>query len=153
MIRFTFYLILFIISNSCFAQVADRILFYYDAAGNQTQRTLCINCFNSKSSEEPSKEIATLVEEDLIKFNTEDKISFYPNPVKENLYIKWDLINNNLVSKIEVFSINGKLVKTYSNLENERSESISFQEYPQGTYLVILNYSNNEKKSITILKQ
>ena len=47
-------------------------------------------------------------EEDLLKFSPEDVISYYPNPVREELYLKWELVNENKVSSIEVFSINSK---------------------------------------------
>ena len=135
------------------AQNPDRILFYYDTAGNQIQRTFCVNCPNSRVSNEIPKEITELKEEDLLKFSPEDVISYYPNPVREELYLKWDLTNENKVSSIEVFSINGQRVNVYSNLEKENAKNIPFQEYPQGTYLVLLNYTKGEQKSITILKQ
>ena len=73
--------------------------------------------------------------------------------MREELYLKWELTKENKVSSIEVFSINGQRFNVYSNLEKENSKNIPFQEYPQGTYLVLLNYANGEEKSITILKQ
>jgi outer membrane protein len=92
-------------------------------------------------------------EEDLLKFSPEDVISYYPNPVREELYLKWELVNENKVSSIEVFTINGQRVNVYSNLEKENTKNIPFQEYPQGTYLVLLSYTNGDQKSITILKK
>lgn len=86
-------------------------------------------------------------------FSPEDIISYYPNPVREELYLKWDLSNENKVSSIEVYSINGQRVNEYHNLDKENTKNIPFQEYSQGTYLVHLNYTNGEQKSITILKQ
>lgn len=142
-----------LLSSMLYAQNPDRILFYYDIAGNQIQRTFCINCPNSRVANETPKEIVELEDEDLLKFSPEDIISYYPNPVKEELYLKWELFNENKVSSIEVFSINGQRINLYSNLEKENTKNIPFQEYPQGTYLVLLNYTNGEQKSITILKQ
>ena len=140
---------LFTISVNALAQ---RIQFNYDTAGNQTRRFICLSC-PARVADSIPKEITELKEEDLLKFSPEDVISYYPNPVREELYLKWDLTNENKVSSIEVFSINGQRVNVYSNLEKENSKNIPFQEYPQGTYLVLLNYANGEEKSITILKQ
>ena len=81
------------------------------------------------------------------------QVTFVPNPVQEELYLKWDLTNEKKVSSIEVYSINGQRVNEYHNLDKENTKNIPFQEYPQGTYLVLLNYTNGEQKSITILKQ
>lgn len=146
-----FFFITFLSLNS-YGQIT-RLHFYYDDAGNQITRTLNFNSQSTRTSENIiPKEITELNEEDLLKFSPEDVISYYPNPVREELYLKWDLTNENKVSSIEVFSINGQHIKTLSNLEKENTKNIPFQDYPQGTYLVLLNYTNGEQKSITILK-
>lgn len=145
-------LFLFTILVSIGSYAQDRIKFNYDTAGNQTRRFVCYGC-SAKTTDSIPKEIAELKEEDLLKFSPEDIISYYPNPVREELYLKWELTNENKVSSIEVFSINGQRVNVYSNLEKENAKNIPFQEYPQGTYLVLLNYTKGEQKSITILKQ
>lgn len=134
------------------AQV-DRVLFTYDDAGNQTKRELCINCFSSKTIKEEVKDEKDLKEEDYQKMATDDVVAFYPNPVKEELYLKWDLIDGNSVSKIEVYSLQGQMLKSYNELENGNSKVIYFQEYAIGTYSVILFYTNGKQKSITIIKQ
>jgi hypothetical protein len=48
-------------------QAQDRITFNYDNAGNQIQRSLCLNC-TSKTTDGKPKEIIALKEEDLQKF-------------------------------------------------------------------------------------
>ena len=69
-------------------------------------------------------EVEQLKEEDLLKFSPEDVISYYPNPVREELYLKWELTKENKVSSIEVFSINGQRVNVYSNLEKENTKKL-----------------------------
>lgn len=146
-----FFFITFLSLNS-YGQIT-RLHFYYDDAGNQITRTLNFNSQSTRTSENIiPKEITELKEEDLLKFSPEDVISYYPNPVREELYLKWDLTNENKVSSIEVFSINGQRINVFADLEKENTKNIPFQEYPQGTYLVLLNYTNGEQKSITILK-
>lgn len=140
---------LFFVTTSMFSQ---KIRFEYDAAGNQILRKWCPSCL-SRESNEVFKEISDIEDSDLQKFFQEDVISYYPNPVKEELYLKWDLINNNAVSNIEIYSFGGQLVSSITNLEKEASKMISFQDYPVGSFLVLLHYTNGEQKSITIIKR
>ncbi|MBA0883034.1 T9SS type A sorting domain-containing protein [Flavobacterium sp. BBQ-18] len=137
----------------CQAQIADRITFSYDDAGNQIQRLLCINCSTSKLANENAKEITALVDGDLQKFSEQDAISYYPNPVKEELYLKWELVNNNLVSSIYVYGVSGQQLASYTGFGKKNTQNISFQEYPTGVYGVILFYTNGEQKSIKIIKK
>ena len=131
----------------------DKIVFSYDGAGNQIQRSLCLspNCLSAGKKAKP-KEIAAIKEEDLQKFFPEDVISYYPNPVKEELYLKWELIADKNVSSIYLYNINGQTLKTYDNLGTTNVLNIPFFNYPSGTYLVVLAYSNGEQKTIKISK-
>lgn len=121
----------------------NKILFTYDSEGNQTQRVFCINCLTQKIR-------GTTKEEDTI---IEDNITYYPNPVKEELHLDWQLVNNTTVTEIHLFDIKGQLIKTFAAIKNINNYTISFQEYPSGIYLVDLNYSNSEQKFIKIIKQ
>ncbi|WP_394776013.1 T9SS type A sorting domain-containing protein [Flavobacterium sp.] len=131
----------------------DKIKFSYDAlTGNQINRTLCINCPSAK----PSKnihEIETPKEEDLLKFSPTDAISYYPNPVKEELYLKWDLTNENFVTSILVTGINGQSLLSYKSKKEVNYQNIPFQNLPTGIYIVFLTYNNGEQKTIKIIKQ
>lgn len=145
-------LILFLISLFSYAQ--QKITFNYDAAGNQILRELCLSgCSQSAKKVEDVKEIEALTDEDLLKFSPEDVISYYPNPVKEELYIKWELKEGNSVSSIQVFSLTGQLLRSYSPNLHNTSQNIPFQEYPRGVYAVLLYYNNGDQKSIKIIKQ
>lgn len=135
------------------AQAQDKIVFEYDTAGNQTKRFLCLsaNCTTTSKTKAP-KEIAALQKEDLQKFSPEDVISYYPNPVKEELYLKWELIADKTVTSIYLYTLNGQVLKTYNNLEKTNALNIPFFNYPTGTYLVVLVYNNGEQKTIKIVK-
>lgn len=148
--KMIFSLLLFATFTSSFAQ--QKIIFGYDAAGNQTSRTLCLTGCTAKPGKE-IKEIEAITEEDLEKFFSEDVISYYPNPVKEELYLKWELIDNNKVSSIAVYGINGQVLRTFSGTEILNTLNISFQQYAAGIYMVALNYSNGDQKTIKIIKQ
>lgn len=129
---------------------AQTISFGYDVAGNQTTRSLCLLCQSKKGD---TKEIVALTDDDLQKFYPEDVISYYPNPVKEELYLKWELINNNYVSSIKVYDLNGRIIDSYGNLDNTNNQNVFFQRFPKGIYIVVLVYSNKEEKSIKIIKE
>lgn len=148
-------LILFLFSIASNAQ-SNKMTFNYDLAGNQTTRVLCLSGCTSKTSsqsKEKLKEIEAIVDEDLKKFFTGDVISYYPNPVKEELYLKWQQSEGNYVSSIVVYGLNGQILKTYSKTENINTQNISFQSYPTGIYMIVLVYSNGEEKTIKIIKQ
>lgn len=130
---------------------SQKIRFEYDAAGNQIQRTWCPGCL-SRNTQETYKNVSQLEESDLEKFFPEDVISYYPNPVKEELFLKWELVNGNKVSSIDVFTLNGRVIKTIKENLSQNSLIISFQEYPVGVYFLSLNYINGEQKSIKIVK-
>jgi hypothetical protein len=130
----------------------QKITFEYDKAGNQTNRKLCLNCTNKKSKEGP-KEIAAITEEDLEKFFPEDAISYYPNPVREELYLKWALIEGNYVTSLMVYNFNGQVLKSYTYSKESNTQSIPFQPYPSGAYLIVLQYKNGDQKTIKIIKQ
>ena len=132
----------------------DKILFDYDNAGNQTVRRLCYGCSPTEGKVNPTpKELTEIKEQDLQKFFPEDVISYYPNPVKEQLYLKWELINDIKVSEIQIYSLSGQLMKSFNKLEGQNNYVITFSEYPQGMYELVLIYTNGDDKSIKIIKQ
>jgi hypothetical protein len=135
----------------CLFLNAQILRFEYDAAGNQIQREWCPFC-SSRNAQEIHKEVTDLEDSDLEKFFPEDVISYYPNPVKEELYIKWDLINDNKVLNLDVLNLNGQLVKSFKEGLNQNSFVISFRDYPNGVYFLNLVYSNGDQKSIKIIK-
>lgn len=144
---------LFLITFAFFwyaTQAQDKIVFSYDAAGNQIQRVLvlCNPCYTlvHKSS-------TKLQPEDFQKFTPEDDISYYPNPVQQELFLKWDLVNDKKVTTIQVVSVTGIVLKTFSSLEAASEQIINFLEYPTGNYFLEMMYTNDEKKSIQIIKK
>ena len=143
------FIVLFVLCFSANAQT--KITFSYDAAGNQITRILCINCL-SKSVEE-IKEIEAITQDDLLQFSEKDFISYYPNPVKEELYLQWQLVLYNYVTSIQLYSMTGQVLRTYNQNQHDTSLTIPFQTYPSGIYLVLMSYKDGEEKSIKIIKQ
>ncbi|MDO4728753.1 MAG: T9SS type A sorting domain-containing protein [Bacteroidota bacterium] len=123
------------------------LCFEYDAAGNQVKRLLCINDVSDKSALFSSDDLP-----EYRKFFSEDVISYYPNPVREELYLKWEL-SDDIVKKIEVYNLQGQVVDSYEDLSKENSLVVPFFTYPVGVYHVVFYYSSNRQKSIKVLKK
>jgi hypothetical protein len=128
--------------------MAQSINFEYDAAGNQVKRQYS---FSGRYSNELTKEYKDITNEDLKKFFPEDVISYYPNPVKDELYLKWELNEDKKVTSIDIYNIMGQLIERKTTII-DNSTIISFGNFTSGTYLVNLNYNNGVQKSITIIK-
>lgn len=140
-------LLFVILLFSIISHAQTQLNFSYDVSGNQQIRTLCINC-----QAKPSKEIKDLTEDDLEKLSGLEKVSYYPNPVKEELYLQWELSKENAVSSVEVFSIAGQLLNQYLTT-NKTDQSLPFQNYSAGIYIVLLKNNKGEEKSIKIIKK
>ena len=128
-----------------------KLTFSYDVAGSQINRILCINCV-SKSVKEV-KEIEAITQDDLVQFSEKDVISYYPNPVKEELYLQWQLTKENYVTSINLYSVTGQVLRTYQQNLQENNLTIPFQNYPSGIYIVLMSYKDGGEKSIKIIKQ
>ncbi|MCD0473974.1 T9SS type A sorting domain-containing protein [Flavobacterium sp. EDS] len=138
-------------STFCVVKAQEPILtFTYDPiTGNQIVREFCQSCGTAK----PVKEIEAIIEEDLLEISSENIISYHPNPVKEELYLKWDLVNENYVKSIQVIGVNAQILAEYQNKKETNFQNIPFQSYPTGIYIISLSYSNGEQKRIKIIKQ
>lgn len=147
------YLLLLFLGFSLFVRAQDnKITFDYDTAGNQIKRELCLSCNKANYKTTGPKEVVAIKEEDLQKFFPEDVISYYPNPVKEELYLKWELVIDKSVATIYLYDLNGRVLQTYNNLEKTNYLNIPFFNYPTGVYLIVLVYNDGEQKTIKIVK-
>jgi Secretion system C-terminal sorting domain len=129
----------------------QKIRFDYDAAGNQIVRDFCLTCL-AKTAEN-TKDILLLKSVDLQKFSPEDDFSYYPNPVKETLFLKWNNQTEAFIVAIKIFDIHGAKLKSFENQEQTNNQNISFMQYPAGIYIISLTYNNGEEKTIKIVKQ
>jgi hypothetical protein len=128
-----------------------KIHFDYDAAGNQITRLFCTSCAARNANSD--KNVSDLDESDLQKFHPDDNFSYYPNPVKGELYLKWDNSSIIKLQAIKLYSLNGSLLNTFENQMNLDNKNIQFEGYPNGFYFIELSYNNGEVKTIKIIKQ
>ncbi|WP_426483549.1 T9SS type A sorting domain-containing protein [Flavobacterium sp. 2] len=147
------FLLLIFIHYSFISTAQTKLNFSYDQAGNQLSRILCINCISKPAKENKEVEAVAITENELEKFFPEDVISYYPNPVKEELYLQWQLAGDNYVTSISVYSVTGQMLRTFQSNSSSNNLNIPFQQYPAGVYLVLLSYKDGGEKSIKIIKQ
>lgn len=136
-----FLVLLFLVFGySSFGQLTT---FSYDVAGNQ------IAVYVEIPFSSPFKMASTPI----LQSNPIYKdVKYYPNPVKNELYMEWQIIENNSLSSICVFNVDGVLLKTHKELNSINSYTLSFQDYSQGIYFVEFLYSNGEQKTFKIIK-
>jgi hypothetical protein len=144
------YLFLLFVSALSFGQTT--IAFDYDAAGNQTRRYIVVRRPPITPPLQTAKE-AIVDKASLIKDDLYQGISYYPNPVRDDLYVTWTSQDGNNVENIQVYDLSGKLIRQYSNLATVDNANISFQSYPDGYYNVILDYKNGETKVLKIIRK
>jgi len=80
------------------------------------------------------------------EFDTISNLSLYPNPTSGNFNI------NGQVSKVEVYSITGQLVKSFDSITSENYQ-FDVNELRSGVYLVKTFDSNNSSKTMKLVKQ
>jgi hypothetical protein len=143
------YLFLTSIIN-CTAQ--NKIEFKYDPAGNQIKRSICINCSGRYAISDSIARSSDVISQDL-KNDVNSKLSYYPNPVLEELTINWLNDDSTFVSNIEVFSMTGQSLGAFKDLKESQSAVISFSSYPQGIYNLVLYYNDGRKETLKIVKK
>ncbi|MFC4815986.1 T9SS type A sorting domain-containing protein [Flavobacterium sp. GCM10023249] len=146
------YILLFLLFLSGVTAEAQSVSFSYDSAGNQISRTWCALCPGKMSSGGVSKNEEDITEEDLEKFHPEDIVSYYPNPVQEQLYLKWSLVDDKRMVEINLYNSNGQLIKSVKNLQNTDHYLFPFQTLPEGIYTLNLTYTNGKQEPIKIIK-
>ncbi len=141
----------FFIFSVSFGQ--NKIRFDYDDAGNQTRRYICPNCNNRKAKDADYKNAETIADSDLIQDDLYNQISYYPNPVREELYVKWQNTPSLQVETIELYALTGQFIKSFKDVKNTTLATIGFQSYPEGLYNLILVYNNGDRKTLKIVKK
>lgn len=129
-------------------QVARKIVFNYDVAGNQIIREVVLSSSSSKTTQDTIPRYS-----DIPLDNSADIFSYSPNPVQDELYVKWQLTENKYIIELTIYSINGQKIKSYPNLSGKSEAILKFYDIPQGTYNIVLLYSDGNKNTIKIIKR
>jgi hypothetical protein len=125
------------------------LAFDYDNSGNQiNRRFIYVASGVYKNSGLKANDENKLLDTDIY-----EDIKYYPNPVISELFIKWKNQDENYVNHIELYSINGQLIKKFDNLTKSDEINIDFQGFMSGYYILNLIYSNGEIKNLKIIKK
>lgn len=129
--------------------IGQPLVFEYDSAGNQVKRELSFGSGRPSNIQDTATETTVALK----KFFPEDEISYYPNPVDQELFLSWENHENTYVSDISIFNMSGQLLTSYKMDGQSNESKLTFQKYAQGIYNVILSYSDGKIKAIKIVKE
>ena len=130
------------ISLLTFSQMEVR--FNYDNAGNQIQRRYISLLVKSQTNQQLTE---------ILSESLNDEISFYPNPVQNELTLNWLNDEESHVKSIDLYDLNGKHLQSLIQNAELSTTQIDFSLYNKGVFLVTLTYTNNEQKTIKIIKK
>lgn len=133
---------------------AQKLVFSYDASGNQTERRwVCINCRPAQglSLNKDSGKISTIDGTETAEV-TSKSLKIFPNPISENVNISWQLPKNNYVKTMDIFSMGGNRVFSGKYGADQRNTQIGLNQLPPGTYLLVIKYSDATTESVKLIK-
>lgn len=139
---------------------AQKLIFSYDAAGNQTERRwVCIGCRPSGSSTTASTSESTALKFAVKVIDTAKQISVKrtitasPNPFLENLNVTWEVEKDITVKSISVFTVTGIKTHEVNPSPKQNNVTIPFQRLATGMYLLYITFSDQRKESIKVIKK
>lgn len=144
-------------------QHKSRLTFDYDPSGNQIKRELIclgLGCEDNLSTMKNTRlnSSSDTNNEDISNSKWTSslenfELKYYPNPVQEILTINWEDLQNDLVIRLELYSINGQLLKSYPIYTSYMSHEIPFYNYSPGRYNIVVIYKKREKQTLQIIKK
>lgn len=143
-----------------FAQQGGNVLsFDYDEAGNQIVRELiclgidCLPIMGVSHNGVTGSSFDKEVEENWSLSRDVAQLKYYPNPVKEDLFVNWEEISNDRVLELWIYNATGQLLEKHFTVVGESIAMINFSDYPVGMYQVILFFQNQEEQILRIIKK
>jgi len=132
--------------GSPFPSSGYLIHFSYDTAGNQIKR------FYDPTNYTKQEVVAEIEAEEIDK-KSKSKLSFYPNPIENELTITWSKSENSSVRTVQVYSINSKLVRSFTSKNNSQELKLPLHNIASGMYIVKVLFSNGKEDSFKIIKK
>ncbi|MEM9685884.1 MAG: T9SS type A sorting domain-containing protein [Bacteroidota bacterium] len=109
----------------------------YDKAGNQiVSDLLCVNCPEAAG------------EKHLL-----DAITYYPNPVQQQLTLSWKNTETVHVTSVRVYDLNGRQLTSKDNLSVESELNLSFSNNTAGIYIIEVLSSDGTIETFKIIKK
>ncbi|KAB8155759.1 T9SS type A sorting domain-containing protein [Kordia sp. TARA_039_SRF] len=136
----------------------SSLFFAYDNAGSQKQRFYCRNasCITPTPPIGRSNTAIDITDSEKIENLDEATVSnvqLYPNPTEGKLTIQSNGINSKFSHSINIYNVQGSLVKqTYLDKETTLLE-VDISEMPTGIYFIHLHFSNGNAVTRKIIKK
>lgn len=131
-------------------QLPNKVVFEYDIAGNQIYRGIVIELRPTIQSI-MSVGDGPQTEPEIFGYD-ESKLKYYPNPVKNVLFVEWDRMHKE-VQSISLYTSNHQVIKQILNLSFENQTQVHFDQLPKGTYFMVIFYQDGTKENVTIIKR
>jgi hypothetical protein len=80
---------------------------------------------------------------DVENFEIDNNIEIYPNPASDVIYISTGEVNYGTEFELSIFDVTGRLVKKDNTFVTQEDISINVSDFPQGLYVVSLNFGDN----------
>ncbi len=125
---------------------SGTIHFDFDNAGNQIKRYFP---YNKSSKQEVIA--ATAIQE--INEENKSELSYFPNPIEAELTISWVKSKNTYINSIQVFNINGKLIRSFNPSKSNQELSLPFQNIASGVYIIKALFNNGKQDSFKVIKK
>lgn len=131
----------------------SKLVFSYDAVGNQIERKYCPtgNCASGAKQLAPdvTTESAVLNEDDQLT-DFANRLRIYPNPTQGNLRIEWDYADTEFIKSIQVSDGAGGIFFIVNRKATENFALVDLTNHASGLYLVefILNDARRVIKKI-----
>mgnify|MGYP000477629855 CR=1 FL=1 len=108
---------------------------YYDLENELTSR-LCVYRKSKNHNKCHNNSYLDCMRSTYITENklTKNNLNLHPNPTNNTISIQTD--ENRTINKINIFSINGKLIKSFQFKITEKPENLSVIKLPSGIYFV-----------------
>lgn len=133
------------------AQTIDHIKFDYDTSGNQVKR-YSVDIILGRYADSDVTEISEINEHSLIEVEDSQHLKYYPNPVKDQLYLSWTNLPGRYADRIDIYNLNGQLLQGRKGLREANDTTLDFQSLPRGYYNLLVSYSDGTQKTVKIVK-
>ncbi|WP_347216723.1 T9SS type A sorting domain-containing protein [Chryseobacterium sp.] len=119
-----------------YVNAAFKLRFVYDDAGDYSYGVVVDNLTITNGTVLAASEVSH-----------SENVEIYPNPVKDNIHIKFD--SRNKAAKVNLVDMSGKLVKTF----DKELDSYDLSDIPKGAYIIIITNNNREVIKKKIIKK
>ena len=131
----------------------NAIKFFYDTAGNQTRREFIYLAAGNYRGAAPNIILPKVPDNKLTVSDLHEDVSYFPNPVESELFVKWQIIDNDFVKKIELYSFSGQMLNIFEVPQSATEITVDFRSYPRAYYNLLLVYNSGKVKDLKIIKK